>query len=105
MVRLSTNRVVLAASFLTNMTVCATGLATVAKGILKHGVTGFCPTLVTNTAAMYRDFLHHCRRTSGGPDGAAILGAHCEGPFINPLKKGAHPEHVRVTLSCKGVNF
>lgn len=31
--------------------------------------------------------------TQGGRHGAAILGAHLEGPFINKLKKGAHVEN------------
>ncbi len=76
----------------------AAGVARVARGVLQHGVTGFCPTLVTSTPAMYREFLQHLHRAPGGPEGAAILGAHLEGPFINPEKKGAHNEHVRACM-------
>ena len=33
--------------------VCA-GLSTVASGILQHGVTSFCPTIVTSKPATYK---------------------------------------------------
>lgn len=34
--------------------------------------------------------LPHIKRREGGHHGATILGAHVEGPFISPQKKGAH---------------
>ena len=68
------------------------GVSKVAKEILKHGVTSFCPTIVTSPAETYRNVLPRIKKAVGSRAGAAILGVHVEGPFISPSKKGAHEE-------------
>lgn len=68
------------------------GINKVAKNLLEHGVTAFCPTIVTSSKETYRKVLPKITRTNGGISGAAILGVHVEGPFISPRKKGAHEE-------------
>lgn len=78
------------------------GLLTVAKGLLQHGVTSYCPTIVTSTQQSYNEILKKIKRTPGGANGAEILGAHLEGPFINPNMKGAHKAHLMRQLSTKG---
>lgn len=66
------------------------GIETVAKGLLAHGVTSFCPTLVTSLPKIYHEILPRIKKTNGGEKGANVLGVHLEGPFINRDKKGAH---------------
>jgi N-acetylglucosamine-6-phosphate deacetylase len=69
----------------------ATGetLEALSRFYAQHGVTGFLPTTWTApneavTAALNAIAEHQDRVT-----GAKILGAHVEGPYINPLKPGA----------------
>ena len=64
----------------------------VAKGLLAHGVTSFCPTLVTSTTEVYHEIVAKLRPRAGTVDGAAVLGAHLEGPFMSEHKYGAHNE-------------
>ncbi len=69
----------------------------VAAGLPRWGVTSFLPTVITSPLSQ----VAQAQETldSGPPSGwqgSIPLGLHCEGPFLNPQKKGAHnPAHLR----------
>jgi N-acetylglucosamine-6-phosphate deacetylase len=59
-----------------------------------HGVTGYLPTTITGPWELQANSVAAARRTMDSdrtPIGAAVLGVHLEGPYINPKKKGAQP--------------
>jgi N-acetylglucosamine-6-phosphate deacetylase len=54
-----------------------------------YGTTGFLPTLASATYEQYLDFLRGVEEAMKLRKGARVLGAHLEGPYINPAAKGA----------------
>lgn len=77
----------------------ADGIFKMANGIMKNGVTSWCPTTMTvsteeiNTAL---NVVRSLKEKSKSWQGAEILGVNLEGPFINPSKKGAQAgEHIK----------
>lgn len=71
----------------------AKALAKMAKLQAKTGVTGFLPTTMTCKWDEVEKALAAIREAMKiQPTGAQVLGAHMEGPFISPAKKGAQAE-------------
>ncbi|KXS93650.1 hypothetical protein AC578_5318 [Pseudocercospora eumusae] len=64
-------------------------LKRVAEYLPRTGVTGFYPTVPTVASQEFKKVLP-CLAPHHLPNAAAILGAHAEGPYLQPLKNGAH---------------
>lgn len=57
----------------------------------RAGCTAFLPTVVTATRERMVAALEAIARVRAeGPDGARLLGAHVEGPYLSPVRHGAH---------------
>lgn len=68
-------------------------VTTIAKSIVRHGVTSFLPTTMTMDKESVHNALEVVKNLRGCGEGRAeILGAHLEGPFINQKYKGAQNE-------------
>lgn len=65
------------------------GVSKLAKYLPSTGVTGFYPTIPTVSSSVFQGALPYLfpKNEKGC---ASVLGAHVEGPFLAPSKKGAH---------------
>ena len=75
-------------------------LLTMSRELLRTGVTAWLPTVSCLPLARYAQVLPEIGRArdasfAPGFDGARILGAHAEGPFLNAKKSGAqNPDYI-----------
>lgn len=72
-------------------------LQAMARFYAQHGVTAFLPTTTTAPLPVLLAALENVARFSGrSTGGAAVLGAHVEGPYLNAERRGAQePAHMR----------
>lgn len=70
----------------------ATALKSMTESLLSAGTTGFYVTLATNSMQVFHEAIKVVKQNPH----PAILGLHFEGPYLNPLKRGAHIlEHIK----------
>lgn len=70
------------------------GLLKMCEALAENGVTSWCPTTMTVSKEEILAAFDTVRKVKARTDcyGAKVLGVNCEGPFINPSKKGAQAE-------------
>lgn len=69
------------------------GVMRVNRSLVSTGVTSYLPTLTSQAPEVYQQALPFLGATGNARDpcfGSESLGAHCEGPFLNPTKNGIH---------------
>jgi N-acetylglucosamine-6-phosphate deacetylase len=87
----------------------AAAIAAISEALPASGVTAFLPTLISSPVEDGAAFVAAVGAAAESV-GARVLGAHLEGPFINPLFRGAHtranlvdptPERVDVFVTAR----
>lgn len=83
-------------------------LQKICRYLWQQGIDGFLPTIVTTTIENIQRSLstiaQYCSQVQNPSDHTAqILGVHLEGPFLNPVKRGAHPEDCLLPLTLENV--
>lgn len=90
------------------MDASADALATLSRHLAREGTTAWMPTAVTAPIEKIAQVDKSIARAIGNSrrlapaDAAAVLGMHLEGPFISPLRLGAHPA---LNLEPRGAAF
>jgi N-acetylglucosamine-6-phosphate deacetylase len=69
----------------------AQALAQMEASLLKQGCTGFLATIATNTNQIVEQGIQAALAHRANKLGN-LLGLHLEGPYLNPKRKGAHPD-------------
>ena len=73
----------------------ADGLRRMAAFFASQGVTSFLASVLTDTPEQTEQCLAAIAKVMGEQtDGAQLLGAHLEGPFLSQEYKGAMPAHL-----------
>ncbi|GAB1315906.1 N-acetyl-glucosamine-6-phosphate deacetylase [Madurella fahalii] len=76
-----------------NMETYGKQLRNLNKQLAQTGVTSYVPTVTSQTSHLYKKVLPYLGPSGSArrsQDGAESLGAHVEGPFLNPKKNGVH---------------
>ncbi|WP_160691313.1 N-acetylglucosamine-6-phosphate deacetylase [Clostridium sp. C2-6-12] len=77
----------------------------IAKTIVKHGTTSFTPTTMTVSIEDINKSMKVIKKLKeNGTEGAHVLGAHLEGPFINPDAIGAQNPKYLLSPSISAYN-
>jgi N-acetylglucosamine-6-phosphate deacetylase len=73
-------------------------ISAIAAALPRTGVTAFLPTMITARLECMANVVTAVEAAgrAAGPGSARILGAHLEGPFLDPRKRGAHDAELMV---------
>lgn len=81
----------------------ADSIAAISKALPATGVTAFLPTIISEPVEVGAEFTAAVGAAAEAP-GARVLGAHVEGPFLNPSFRGAHLRSNLAEPSSKNVD-
>lgn len=77
-------------------------ISSIAKTIVQHGTTSFTPTTMTVASEDIKKSMEVIKLLkTEGTEGANVLGAHLEGPFINPNAIGAQNPNFLIAPSIE----
>lgn len=77
----------------------------ISKTIVKHGTTAFTPTTMTvSLEEINKSMISIKEAKENGTDGAIVLGAHLEGPFISPMAIGAQNPNYLIEPTIENFN-